>query len=95
MGLRERPHSLTIARAPRDVTLLDRAIRDLRALPAVERQLLARQIDVLARDMAPRGAAALDGTRRDHLRLRVGRFRILYSIIDHELVIVAITSRVE
>ncbi|APR86716.1 hypothetical protein A7982_12065 [Minicystis rosea] len=86
---------MIIARAPRDVTLLDRAIRDLEALPSVERQMLARQIDALSRDMVPRGAAALDGARRDHLRIRVGRFRILYSIIDHELVIVAITARVD
>ncbi|MFT3764849.1 MAG: hypothetical protein QM820_04930 [Minicystis sp.] len=70
-------------------------MRDLEALPAIERQMLARQIDQLARDMVPRGAAALDGTQRDHLRIRVGRFRVLYCVIDHELVIVAVTSRVD
>ena len=95
MGLRESPHSVIIARAPRDVTLLDRAVRDLEALPAIERQMLTRQIDQLATDVAPRGASGLEGLQRDHVRIRMGRFRVLYCVVDHELVIVAITARTE
>lgn len=94
MGLREGPHSQIIARAPRDVTLLERAARDLLDLHSVERAMLARAIDQLAMDALPRGVASLDGLHRDHLRLRVGRFRVLYRVNDGELVIVAVTTRV-
>lgn len=95
MGVREKPHSVIIARGPRDVTLLDRAVADLLDLQAVERKMLAGQIDLLARDMLPRGAAALEGAFRDHCCLRVGRFRILYRVLDHDLTVVAITTRTE
>lgn len=95
MGVREEPHSRIIARAPRDVTLLERAMRDLMALPAVERAMLAREIDKLALDALPRGVASLEGLHRDHLRLRIGRFRLLYKVSDGELVIVAVTTRME
>lgn len=91
MGLREEPRGGIVARAPRDVTLLERARRDLAALPLVERRMLARHIDGLAIDALPRGAALLDGGHRDHLRLRVGRFRVLYRVSDAELAIVAVT----
>jgi mRNA-degrading endonuclease RelE of RelBE toxin-antitoxin system len=77
------------------VTLLERAMRDLMALPAVERAMLAREIDKLALDALPRGVASLEGLHRDHLRLRIGRFRLLYKVSDGELVIVAVTTRME
>lgn len=95
MGLREKQHSRVIVKALRDVTLLDRARRDLLALPAVERAMLARHIDGLALDALPRGAALLDGAHRDHLRLCVGRFRLLYYVSEDELAIVAVTTRHE
>lgn len=95
MGLREEPHHRIIARVPRDVTLLERAIRELLELPAVERRMLAKHFDQLALDALPRGAEPLDGEHRDHLRLRVGRFRVLYRVTDSELTIVAITTRIE
>jgi len=95
VGVREEPHSRIIARAPRDVTLLARAVDDLLALPAVERGMLARHIDKLAVDALPRGVASLEGLHRDHLRLRIGRFRLLYKVSEGELVIVAVTTRMD
>jgi mRNA-degrading endonuclease RelE of RelBE toxin-antitoxin system len=95
MGLREKQDSRVILEAPRDVTLLSRARRDLLALPAVERSLLARHVDALAMDAAPRGAAVLEGEHRDHLCLRVGRFRLLYRVREDELAVVAVTTRHE
>jgi len=92
VGLRKGPDSRIVSRAPRDVRLLARAQRDLLALQAVERQMLAKHIDQLAVDALPRGAEGLDGAHREHIRLRVGRFRVLYRVRDGELDVVAITS---
>ncbi len=92
MGLRKGPDSRIISRAPRDVRVLARAARDLQKLHAVERTMLARHVDQLAFDALPRGSEALDGEQREHIRLRVGRFRILYRVNDGQIDVVAITS---
>ncbi len=92
MGLRSGPISGIIARAPRDVVMLDRAMRDLEQIQAVERRMLATHIDRLAVDALPRGAEALDGQHRDHLRLRIGRFRLLYRVMEGELTVVAVLT---
>jgi mRNA-degrading endonuclease RelE of RelBE toxin-antitoxin system len=93
MGVRKEQPERVIERYPRDVTLLLRARRDLLALLAVERRMLVRHIDALAIDPLPRGASPLDGRHRDHLRLRVGRFRLLYRVTERELSVVAVTAR--
>ena len=90
MGLLSGPSSGIIARAPREVVLLARAIADLLAIQSVERRMIAHEIDKLAMDALPRGVEALDGRYRDHLRLRVGRFRVLYKVADGELTVVAV-----
>jgi mRNA-degrading endonuclease RelE of RelBE toxin-antitoxin system len=92
VGDPEGPSSGLIARAPREVLLFERAQRDLMDLPAVERAMLATHIDGLALDALPRGAEVLHGRHRDHFRLRVGRFRVLYRVSDGELTIAAITA---
>jgi mRNA-degrading endonuclease RelE of RelBE toxin-antitoxin system len=92
MGLLSGPSSGIVARAPRDVLLTERAVRDLRAVQAVERAMLTRHIDGLAMDALPRGVEALQGRFRDHLRLRVGRFRMLYKVAEGELTIVALVT---
>lgn len=92
MGVRKGPDFRIISRAPRDVRLLARARRDILALHAVERAMLAKHIDRLAVDALPRGAVGLDGEHRDHLRVRIGRFRLLYRVRDGDLDVVAITA---
>ena len=92
MGLLSGPSSGIIARAPREVVLFDRAIRDLLEIQAVERRMIAGYIDKLAMDALPRGVEALEGRHRDHLRLRVGRFRVLYKVADGELTVVAVLT---
>jgi mRNA interferase RelE/StbE len=74
------------------VLLLARAIRDLDGIQAVERKMIASRIDELAMDALPRGVEQLQGRFRDHLRLRVGRFRVLYKVADGELTVVAINA---
>jgi mRNA-degrading endonuclease RelE of RelBE toxin-antitoxin system len=92
VGLRAGPSSGIIARAPRDVTILEAALRALLDLTAVERQMVATQVDRLAMDALPHGVQALEGRHRDHLRLRIGRFRLLYRVVEGELTVVAILA---
>jgi mRNA-degrading endonuclease RelE of RelBE toxin-antitoxin system len=92
VGLHSGPSSGVIARAPRDVVLLERAKRDLMDVQAVERRLLVDAIDGLSQDALPRGVEGVHGRFRDHLRLRVGRFRLLYRMEDEVLEVVAVMS---
>jgi mRNA interferase RelE/StbE len=74
------------------VVLLERAKRDLLGVQSVERRMLATSLDRLAMDALPRGAESLEGRFRDHIRLRVGRFRLLYRVQDAVLTVVAVVS---
>lgn len=63
----------------------------LRALKRIDRQDQARirgAIALLAADPRPPGATALKG--RPGLRVRVGNFRIIYTIEDDKLLIVVV-----
>lgn len=64
----------------------------LRALKSIDRKDQARirgAIALLAADPRPPGAKALRG--RDGLRIRVGDYRIIYTVEDGRLLIVVVT----
>jgi mRNA interferase RelE/StbE len=62
------------------------ARKELEALPnAIALRVLAR-IELLATEPRPRGCRKLSGSD-DYWRIRVGDYRILYSIDDSELLI--------
>ena len=64
----------------------------LRALKKIDRQDQPRirgAIALLAVDPSPPGAKALRG--RDGLRIRVGDYRIIYTVQDSKLLIVVVT----
>lgn len=64
----------------------------LRALKRIDRKDQARirgAIALLAADPRPPGAKALRG--RDGLRIRVGDYRIIYTVEDGRLLIVVVT----
>lgn len=64
----------------------------LRALKRIDRQDQARirgAIALLAADPRPPGAKALRG--RDGLRIRVGTYRIIYTVQDSRLLVVVVT----
>ncbi len=63
------------------------AEKQLRALPRGERERIVRRILALADDPLPRGSRKLAGYE-DVYRIRVGRYRILYSVAGRELVII-------
>jgi mRNA interferase RelE/StbE len=62
------------------------AIKDLEALPSkADRRRIVKRIESLAENPRPRGSQKLSGKER--YRIRQGRYRILYSIHDQELVV--------
>ncbi len=63
------------------------AEKQLRRLPRGDQERVVRRMLLLADDPFPQGARKLTGYD-DVYRVRVGRYRILYSISRHRLVIV-------
>lgn len=62
------------------VILEDRVQRDLRQLPSDVLERLIKGFRLLAQNPRPRGAKKLAGT--DGWRVRIGKYRILYSVHD-------------
>jgi len=65
------------------------AVRALRKVDHQDRPRIQAAIALLARDPRPPGARALRG--RDGYRVRVGDYRILYTVDDGVLVVVVVT----
>ena len=63
------------------------AEKQLRRLPRGEQERLARAMVALGDEPLPRGSTKLSGYD-DVYRIRVGRYRILYSVASRRLVIV-------
>lgn len=59
--------------------------KDLRGLPAIDIRRILERIEALRDDPRPVGCTKL--TAQDQYRVRQGPYRILYSIMDQELVI--------
>ena len=71
------------------VEFLPSAQRELTALPKDVQRRIASRIDALREDPRPSGARQLQG--EDHLyRLRVGDYRVIYSIEGRRLVVVVV-----
>lgn len=70
----------------REVRISCSAERQLRNLPQSDQALVAREMLALADDPFPRGARKISGYR-DVFRVRVGPYRILYSVSETELII--------
>ncbi len=61
------------------------AAKELEAVPKKDRRRIAERIHKLAREPRPFGAEKLSGD--DKYRIRQGNFRILYEILDRDLVV--------
>ncbi len=59
----------------------------LRKLPEEDQRRVARAVLALAEEPHPRGSRMLSGYD-DVYRIRVGRYRVLYSVIERRLVII-------
>jgi mRNA interferase RelE/StbE len=73
-----------------EVRLKPSAERALRKLPRLLQLRLARRIDNLAVDPRPSGCEKLAGLA-DLYRVRVGDYRIVYSVTDEVLLVLIIT----
>lgn len=69
---------------PYTVELRPRAARALRKLPRDVQERLLPALRSLAGDPRPAGAKALQGEPRGTLRVRVGHYRIIYSVGDRD-----------
>lgn len=65
------------------------AERQLRKLPRDEQAKVAKAIVALSEDPLPRGARKLTGYD-DVYRIRVGRYRILYSAAKKKLIVIVL-----
>ena len=71
------------------VVLTDPALAELTALPARARSRIRQRVGSLAEDPRPRGSRRLAG-RSDLWRVRVGDYRVIYTIRDDELVVLVV-----
>ena len=71
------------------VSIKRSAVKEIEAIPQKkERQRIIRRIGQLASDPRPPGSRKLSG--HDKYRIRQGAYRIVYSIEDKELIVVAV-----
>lgn len=70
---------------PYTVTLRTSAVKELRKIPVAARQRITEVIDALADNPRPQGVKKMTGI--DAWRIRVGDYRVIYSIVDQQLVI--------
>jgi mRNA interferase RelE/StbE len=70
------------------IEILPAAGRELEALDATVRRRIDRKIALLAANPRPSGSKKLEG--HDLMRVRVGDYRIVYTVIDRRLVVVIV-----
>jgi len=61
------------------------AAKEISKLPKVEVQRIVNKIQTLSEDPRPNGCKKLSGNEK--YRIRIGVYRVLYSIMDEKLVI--------
>ncbi|WP_026077627.1 type II toxin-antitoxin system RelE family toxin [Brevibacterium senegalense] len=72
-----------------EIELRPAALRALKKIGRQDQPRIRGAIALLAADPRPPGAKALRG--RDGLRIRVGDYRIIYTVQDSKLLIVVVT----
>jgi mRNA interferase RelE/StbE len=64
------------------------AVKEIEPLPKKDRARVVQRIQRLSRDPRPPGSEKLTGD--DKYRVRQGRYRIVYSIKDNELIVTVV-----
>jgi len=64
------------------------AARELEAVPLKDRRRIVHRIEALGTDPRPQGCEKLSG--EDKYRLRQGDYRILYEVVDRELIVTVV-----
>jgi mRNA interferase RelE/StbE len=70
---------------PYSVTFRASASKELRKLPIAARKQVSELVDSLAHDPRPRGVKKMVGAGA--WRIRIGDYRVVYSIMDQQLVV--------
>ncbi|MGR9053734.1 MAG: type II toxin-antitoxin system RelE family toxin [Gammaproteobacteria bacterium] len=68
------------------IEIKPRAIKQLRKLPSAVLAKVSKQIDNLSENPRPDGCKKLSGTEHSY-RVRVGDYRVVYSVFDKRLII--------
>ncbi|MGB5710082.1 MAG: type II toxin-antitoxin system RelE/ParE family toxin [Waterburya sp.] len=71
------------------IEFVKQAAKQFKALPAHEQQRIKPKIDALGTDPRPLGVVKLSG-EEDLYRIRVGNYRVVYSIQDNQLLVIVI-----
>ncbi len=71
-----------------NVRITRSAAKEIEAVPLVDRQRIVAKIQALGDDPRPPGCEKLSGDEK--YRLRQGHYRILYAIMDQELVVTVV-----
>ena len=71
------------------VQILDSALRQLEELPKTQRDRIRQRIRELAANPRPQGSIKLKG-EDDLYRIRVGDYRVIYTIRDDELIVLVL-----
>jgi mRNA interferase RelE/StbE len=74
------------------IEVRESAAKEIRALPTDVKQRVIKTIDSLSRDPRPRGSLKLKGSANLY-RVRVGVYRVVYSIDDASRLIVITRAR--
>lgn len=72
-----------------EVRISQTAEKQLRGLPQADQERVAAKASSLATDPRPAGTRKLRGYE-DVWRVRVGRYRILYSVADAEVIVIVL-----
>ena len=70
------------------IQLTRSAAKELERIPLKDRRRIVDRITALADDPRPAGAERLSGD--DKYRIRQGDYRILYEIVDYELIVAVV-----
>ena len=70
------------------ILLTKSAAKELESVPTKDRQRIVTKIGALADNPRPVGAEKLSGD--DRYRIRQGNYRILYQIVDAELIVTVV-----
>ena len=71
-----------------NILLTRSAAKELERIPLQDRRRIVARIGSLADDPRPAGAERLSGDEK--YRVRQGNYRILYEIVDHELIVTVV-----
>lgn len=72
------------------VRISDQAERALRDIPKQDQKRIGAKVEGLARNPRPRGCVVLKGGGEGYLRIRVGDYRVVYTVNDEAVLVLVL-----